>query len=103
MIPLLPFKPSELKDARRYVRLARTKVSRSAREPSAIHEVHIFSPTYLLVYYQPELNTSERISFSVDLYSKTFRELDTTVIDYFKRAGGQTLTQLDNFLQRYGW
>lgn len=103
MIPLIPFKPSELKDARRYVRLARTKVSRKSLEPSAIQEVYIFSPTYLLVYYQAELYTDERVSFSVDLYSKTFRELDMTFVDYFKRAGGQTLTQLDNLLQRYGW
>lgn len=103
MIPLLPFKPSELKDARRYIRLARTKVSRSSREPSAVHEVHIFSPSYLLVYYQPELNASERISFSVSLNSKTFKELDLTVVESFKRTGGQTLTQLDNYLTRYGW
>lgn len=103
MIPLLPFKPDELMDARRYVRLARTKVSQSSREPSAVHEIYIFSPSYLLVYYQLELNSTERISFSVHLNSKTFHMLDLTVVNYFKRAGGQTLTQLDNYLKCYGW
>lgn len=102
-MPLLPFSGKELNDARRYIRLARMKVSRASNEPSAVHEIHIFSPSYLLVYYQPELNTTERVSFTISLNSKTFKELDLTFVKFFKLAGGQTLTELDNFLQRYGW